>query len=171
MIVSRPNFCAGLELSFHDKDNNLIDHIQIAEWDDAWVIDPSDRMKDPDVFALKPNFKDLDEERFFLQVKDPNATTNTIIVNLESFDRGADPLTATRIDHQEGVVLTDIGNNTYRSGACLLVSDNDTVDDNFTGNISALDGTDDGGDLVFQLILLHRLGLLKQEDMLLANFM
>jgi len=135
-------------MSFRDKNNTEVDHVQVARWDDAFNVAPID-------FSLKPNFKDIDPERVYIQIIDVNlpVTTNAITVTLESYDRGDDPLTASAIDQQEGIVLISNGANTYRSEACLLVTDNDMVDDNFpelspSGNPSPIfgwDGIDDTG--------------------------
>ena len=132
------NFCES-NLRFLDQNLVKADHVQIARWEEAFNPQPN--------FTLKSNFKELDEERFFLEVTDSDVSGNTIIVNLESYERGDNPLTDLAADQQIGVTLTRVGNtDDFRSGACLLVTDKDEVDDNFTGPISGLDGTDDQGD-------------------------
>ena len=98
---------------------------------------------------LNSSFKELDEERFYIRVYDPEVSSGNVMVTVESFARGSDPLIDPAIDQQNDVILMPQGNSIFKSGSCLLVTDNDSVDDDFDNPPSpngALDGTDDAGD-------------------------
>ena len=71
------NFCEGVSVYFVDVIGEEIDHAQIARWENAYNSDGS----------LNPDFKDLDDERFFLEVLDPDENGSTVTVSVDSFKK------------------------------------------------------------------------------------
>ncbi len=139
-LSNSSTFCSD-DLRFLDKNEEVVDHIQIARWDNSFELSFTG------VVFLKPNFNEIDEERFYLEVEDENVTEtqSSIIVLLESFDRGDNSFNFP-IDNQINVELKRVGSSSvFRSEPRLLVTDNDVFDDKFDSPLADLDGTDDLG--------------------------
>ncbi len=135
------NFEACGEISIHILDQSLTstNSIDIANWEDAFSLED-----------IEPNFFDLDNKRFYIQLESSSNLGSFINVLLETLDENGNV-----VDQQTDVKLKKISGGfstkKYRSTARIVVVDNDVIDDNFsdyTGSdqdIDVYDGDDDIG--------------------------
>ena len=100
--------CVGPVLRFVDKNLSEVEHVQIATWEDSFNPDGK----------LKPDFYEVDEERFYIEVIYEDAVGDQLIVNLESYKEGVDPSSGAFVDNQIAVTLQRDGTTSlFRSAA------------------------------------------------------
>ncbi|MEM7479904.1 MAG: hypothetical protein AAF481_01910 [Acidobacteriota bacterium] len=114
------------------------DHVQVGRWETSF----QGTAANP---AVRNNFEDLEAERYYVEVTDRAGGAGPIAADKESFERNINPNGGAALDQVNNLSLTAGAANTYRSGAFVLVVNDDDIDDDFV-QAPDVDGTDDGAD-------------------------
>ncbi len=106
----------ALKIEIIDKDDTVTETLKVAKWENAFAANNSARPK--------PNFIDLDRDRFKVRVTDPKANTNPNAANTVLVKVSTDS------DNGNQITLTETGINTgiFVSKTLMLMS-NDVDDD------------------------------------------
>lgn len=135
------DFSCGPRIKIVDANFSKTEYANIATWEDILDVNANGLLEN-----FNTDFNQIDQDRFYIEIKAPGEEGNTITAKLESLKPESQAIN----DEINDMVLNRIDNTSkwFRSDAIMIVMDEDEVDDNFDtqddGN-SEWDANDDVG--------------------------